>query len=44
MGFSSNKITKEMREKEARSCIEWEIEFDKVPKLSKKYLEFRTNI
>ena len=30
--FSSNKITKEMRENEARSCIEWKIEFDKVLK------------
>ena len=36
VGFSSEKITKEIRENEARSCIEWNIEFKKVPKLSAK--------
>ena len=36
LGFSGDKITKEIKEKEARSCIEWKIMFDIVPKLSTK--------
>ena len=36
VGFSGNKTTKEIKENEARSCIEWKIEFDKVPKLPKE--------
>ena len=37
VGFSGNKITKVMREKEKRSCIEWKIKVDIAPKPSTKW-------
>ena len=44
VGFSGDKMTKEMREKEARSCIEWKINFDVVPKPSKNHMEHGKNM
>ena len=39
VGLSGDKMTKEMREKEATSCIEWKIDYEKVPKPSAKSYE-----
>ena len=39
VGFNGEKRTKEMREREMKSCVEWKFEYDKVPKPSAKSYE-----
>ena len=43
IGFSGNRLTREAREEEAKSSIEWMIEFDAVPRPSKKSFQIWNN-